>query len=50
MNAMSNPTYTSMVYTQLVCYLLNQHAAGLTSKDDLYRSLRKARKNLEKQS
>ena len=40
---MSNETYTSMVK-----YLLNQHAAGLTSKDDLYRSLRKARKNLER--
>lgn len=35
-------------YAHLVRYLLNQYAAGLTSKNDLYRSLRKARKNLEK--
>lgn len=40
---MSNQTYA-----HLVRYLLNQHAAGLTSKNDLYRSLRKARKNLER--
>lgn len=42
---MSNPTYTSMVK-----YLLGQHAGGAIDKDQLYRGLRKARKNLEKKS
>lgn len=40
---MANQTYTSVVK-----YLLNNHAAGLIDKDQLYRGLRRARKSLEK--